>query len=392
MATVPGRTDPSTSGWVQPPRLATNEARTASKLELFYDLAYVLVVAELATTFFKDLTWSGAVAFAGLFTAMWFAWVSTTLYANRFDTDDVVFRVAQLVGTAAIAGCAAAASGALGETAVPFAACFLLGRLVLLGLYARAWLHVPESRGTIHVYLGSTGAAAALWAVSLVVPEQVRVAVWAAAVLVDASGPLVATRRPVTTPLHMEHLPERFGLFVILVLGEMVTGIVTGLHDSGWPYDSVTVAAIAFLVAAAAWWIYFDVTSVSGNDELQEENDQTDERHDLYVYGHLPLLLGVAAAGVGLEELVLHPDGGLPSAAGWTAVLGLVLFVVGAGIVLVGAHRRIAALWPWPLVAVVPLGLLGVVAVAPIVLVSLLALITAVVAVLGSRRRSRLGR
>lgn len=92
------------------PRLATGEEREASRLELFYDLAYVLVVAELAAAFLHDLTWSGAAVFAGLFITMWLAWVSTTLYANRFDTDDVVFRIAQFIGTAAIAGSAAAAT------------------------------------------------------------------------------------------------------------------------------------------------------------------------------------------------------------------------------------------------------------------------------------------
>jgi low temperature requirement protein LtrA len=385
----------SETGWLQPPRLATGDAdRTASRLELFYDLAYVLVVAELASAFLKDLDWSGALTFSGLFVAMWFSWVSTTLYANRFDTDDVLFRIAQLVNTAAIAGCAAAASDATGKTAVPFAACFLLGRLVLLGLYFRAWWHVRDKRDTIRVYLVSTGLAATLWAVSLLVPDSARYWVWAAAVLVDAIAPFVATWLGNTAPLHLEHLPERFGLFVILVLGEVVAAIGTGVHDAGWAGPALAVAGVGFVVGAALWWTYFDAASVTGNDELQEgtdgtETEEVDERHDLYIYGHLPLVLGITLVGVGIEDLVLHPDTALPATPGWLAVGGVALTLLGAGIVLAGVHQRLGAMWPWPIAALIPLAVLAAVGLPVLAVVILLAVITVVVAVTGARQRAR---
>ena len=382
-AESPGR---AMNRWIRPPRLATGEEREASRLELFYDLAYVLVVAELAAAFLKDLSWSGAATFAGLFTTMWLAWVSTTLYANRFDTDDVVFRVAQLVGTAAIAGCAAAATDGLGSTSAPFAACFLLGRLVLLGLYLRAWWYVPDGRPTIGVYLASTSTAATLWAVSLLVPPPARFVLWAVAVAADAAGPLIATWRGNTAPLHMEHLPERFGLFVILVLGEMVAAVVTGVHDAKWSALPVAVSAIGFVVAAALWWSYFDVASARGNDELQDADDAIDERHDLYIYGHLPLTLGIAAAGVGLEEMILHPDAELPAPPGWAAIAGIGLCLLGAGIILAGTHQRLSAMWPWPTIALAPLAAYALLPISPPLLVGLLALTVVIVAITGARR------
>ena len=97
-----------------------------------------------------------------------------TLYANRFDTDDLVFRLAKLGATAAIAGCAASASDAAGKYAVPFAASYLVGRLVLLGLYGRAWRHVADARPTISVYLVCVGASTLLWALSIAVPGPGR--------------------------------------------------------------------------------------------------------------------------------------------------------------------------------------------------------------------------
>ena len=304
-----------------------------SRLELFFDLAYVLVVLELAKVFYEDLTWHGAAVIAGLFVTMWVSWVGFTLYANRFDTDDVVFRIAKLVATGSIAGCAASASDAAGKLAVPFAACYLGSLLVLLALYVRAWRHVQEARPTVGVYLLTVGVSAALWAVSLVVPSPARYLLWAIAVLVSAAGPVLATLRSNKHPLQIEHLPERFALLVILVLGEAVGSAARGVHDASWAPISIGVGVLAFAVAAGMWWIYFDITAPSSARELEDVGEEgdgksnqdagdtdshvSDARHDLFVYGHLPLTFGIVLAGVGLEELVVHPDKAAPSVAGW---------------------------------------------------------------------------
>ena len=345
---------------IRPPSLRTGEEATASKLELFFDLAYVLVVIELADTFYSDLTWSGTATFAALFVALWFSWVGFTLYANRFDTDDVVFRLAKLTATLAVAGCAAAASGATTTYSTPFVLSFLLGHVILLLLQLRAWRHVPEARPTLAVYLVATGTSSALWVASLAVGGTARWWFWAAAVLVDAGGPIVATWRQNSAPLHMEHLPERFGLFIILVLGEAVGGAVTGVHDAKWAGMAVVVGVVGFVLAAALWWNYFDVTASHSEEELQEEDEEdqeddgaeADERHDLFVFGHLPLSLGIVMAGVGIEDLVVHPSDPLPSSGAWILTAGILLYLVGSALILGGTQRTWRAAWPWPTVAI----------------------------------------
>ena len=221
--------------------------------------------------------------------------------------------------------------GAAGKLAVPFAACYLGSLLVLLALYVRAWRHVQEARPTVGVYLLTVGVSAALWAVSLVVPSPARYLLWAIAVLVSAAGPVLATLRSDKHPLQIEHLPERFALLVILVLGEAVGSAARGVHDASWAPISIGVGVLAFAVAAGMWWIYFDITAPSSARELKDvgkeedgksssdagdtDNHVSDARHDLFVYGHLPLTFGIVLAGVGLEELVVHPDEAAPSVA-----------------------------------------------------------------------------
>jgi low temperature requirement protein LtrA len=359
---------------VRPPRLHLGREGTASRLELFFDLAYVLVVLELAKVFYEDLTWHGAAVLAGLFVTIWFSWVGFTLYANRFDTDDVVFRIGKLIATGSIAGCAASASDAAGKLAVPFAACYLGSQLVLLALYLRAWRHVQEARPTVRVYLLTVGFSAALWAVSLVVPSPARYLLWAIAVLVSAAGPVLATLRSDKHPLHIEHLPERFALLVILVLGEAVGSAARGVHDASWAPISIGVGVLGFAVVAGIWWIYFDITAPSSARELQDVDEEgdgksssdagdtdshvSDARHDLFVYGHLPLTFGIVLAGVGLEELVVHPDKAAPSVAGWVLASGLALFLSGVALVISGTTQTLRSIWPWP-VAAIPIVLLG---------------------------------
>ena len=358
---------------VRPPQLNTEREGNATRLELFFDLAYVLVVMELVAAFVEDVSWHGLLVLVGLFVTMWFSWVGYTLYANRFDTDDVVFRVAKLLATMAVAGCAASASGATGKYATAFALSFVLGRLILLLLYVRAWRHVEGARPTIRVYLLCLSIASALWLASLAVPVEARPWVWAVAVLVDAVGPVLATLRDDKLPLHIEHLPERFSLLVILVLGEAVGGSVRGVHDAGWTASAVLVGVAGFVVAGALWWIYFDVGGDRSADELEhiaeeepaagdseagEESTATDERHDLFVYGHLPITFGIVLAGVGVEELALHPTDALPSPYGWLLAGGVALFLVGVAMILGGTFRSWRALWPWP-AAVLPVVLVA---------------------------------
>ena len=386
---------PQAAGLIRPVRLQTGRTGSASRLELFFDLAYVLVVLELASAFLHDLTWSGLVAFVGLFVAIWVSWVGFTLYANRFDTDDLIFRLAKLLATLAVAGCAASASGATKELAIPFAASFLATRVLLLLLYLRAWRHVSDARPTIAVYLGCLAATVVLWAASLPMSAELRPLVWLVAVLIDAVGPLLATLRDDKLPLHIEHLPERFGLLVILVLGEAVGATARGVHDAGWALPSLLTGLIGFVVAAALWWIYFDVAAAASARRLEKPEDSgaadtsdgivADQRHDMFVYGHLPMTLGVVLTSIGLEEIVLHPLDRASAASTWLMVGGVALYAVGIALIVGGTVRTWRSVWPWPL-AVVPLVLIAALLPYPRgwLLVAVVALVVTVLAAAGT--------
>src|ERR671918_757718 len=131
-------------GWerlLEPPRLRTldtEEDRRATWLELFFDLVFVVTIAELGTRLSGDVTLHGFLEFMALFVPVWWAWAGFTFYANRFDTDDLLYRLLILVAMFAVAALATTVPDAFEGGSAGFALSYVCIRLVLLALYGRA--------------------------------------------------------------------------------------------------------------------------------------------------------------------------------------------------------------------------------------------------------------
>ena len=375
---------------IRAPELRTDDDRSASRLELFFDLAFVLVVAELAIALREDVTWTGEVTFAGLFALVWWSWVSSTLYANRFDHDDVVYRLYKLGSMAAVIGLAATAPEATGERYTIFVLCQLLLRAMLLLQYRRAHKHVLEARPVTRLYLAGTTVGALLWALSLAVPHEIGFALWGAAVLVEALVPLLATRVDADVPLHVEHLPERFALFVILVLGESIAGIAHGLSDAKWTASAVLVGVLSFVLAAALWWSYFDLAGARAKRLLNEHGgEQNKHAHDVYVFGQLPLTLALATVGAGIELAVVQSGAGeVPVGTRLLLSGGVAVYLASVVLTDAGMSEGTRRGWWWPAVAAAVAALDAVLELPAAVVVGTLAALVVVVVAVGSAERA----
>lgn len=380
----------SDSGLLRPPTLQTEETRTATRLELFFDLAFVLVVAELASGLRKDPSWHGLGLFAGLFAVVWWSWMSSTLYANRFDHDDVLYRLNKLAAMLAVVGLAASASEATGKHATAFALSYVGLRLLLVVQYARAYRHVEQARAGIRVYLAGSATGALLWTLSLAVPGPARYALWAAGLLVDACGPLVVTAARLQVPLHLEHLPERFSLFVILMLGESVAAVAHGVHDASWRPGSVVAGAVAFLLAAALWWSWFDHAGAAAKHLLEEsEESGSTSAQDVYIYGQLPLCLALAVVGAGIQGLVVESTS--ESSDGVRVLLsgGVALYLVAVAVTNVGMAQGMRNGWWWALLAAAIAAADTVLELPALAVVTTLAALLVVVVVVGMQQEAR---
>jgi low temperature requirement protein LtrA len=315
------------SRFLDPPRLRTVEEgfeeRHATWLELFFDLVFVVAVAELGQSLTGDPTLHGFFAYLGLFVPVIWAWEGFTFYANRFDTDDLTYRVLILLAMFAVAALATNTPEAIDTGGRAFAVSYVFVRLVLLALYARAIRYVPEARPLSVLYFRVFTAGTLIWIVSIAVPPPGRWWLWAFALVLELAAPFVAWGRLPRAAVDPRHLPERFGLFTIIVLGESVLSVVLGVADTTWEVDSGFTAAGGFVIAAALWWIYFDFL-----DESVVRRGRISGL--VFTYAHFPVLIGIATVGVGVKLEILAAGGEERyDDTGWILCAGLALSMVG---------------------------------------------------------------
>jgi low temperature requirement protein LtrA len=324
----------------KPPRFRSGQEseteRHVTWLELFYDLIFVAAVAQLARSLSNDYSWVGMLRFTVLFVPVWWAWVGHTFYLTRFDTEDVGHRLLTMAQMAAAASLAVHVPAALGATSAGFALSYAAVRFILVAEYLRAGHHIAVVRPLTSRYAAGFGGAASLWAVSALVPAPWRFGIWGVALAVDFLTPLTAGQLHVNFPPHLMHLPERFGLFTIIVLGEAVVSVVMGIGTGGLTIGSGLAGIMGLLVAFALWWGYFE--GAKGAAVLALSTSRHLWRYQQWLYSHLPLLMGITATGVGIKHIIRQPPGAaLPFPEGWLLSLSVAAGVLALNAIFLAA-------------------------------------------------------
>jgi low temperature requirement protein LtrA len=289
------------SSLLVPPRLRTpreGEERHATWLELFYDLVVVAAVSQVTHALSEDHSALGMLVFAGLFIPVFWVWAGHTVYATRFDTDDLVYRLLTFLQMFAVVGMAVGTHHAAAGRTRAFSLAYLGARVILLALLARAGRHVPAARPFIGTYLWGFGAGAALWALSIVLPAPQRYVLWGASLALELAVPWQVWRsmHP-SAAVSPSHIPERFGLFTIIVLGESISAVVRGLAGRHWEAPAVVVSALGFGIGVCVWWIYFrHLERAIGRVKMGSGQP--------YMYSHIPLVAGIVVMGIGIEHAI----------------------------------------------------------------------------------------
>lgn len=334
-----------------PARLRSPDGdRHASWLELFFDLVFVAAVAAISYRLHKDALdatgtpWEAIGTALGLFVAVWWAWMTFTWYAAAFDHDDVPMRVASLLAMLFGGAMAASIIEVGGSSDAAFAASYGLFHLVVAGLYLRSAADDPPARRYCLAYAAGNTLGAALWLVSVPLPDDARPWLWAASAVPFLVTPVIATAR-IDRPFYdAEHIPERYGLFTIIVLGESVVVATAALGDVGLDASTAVAGGAGFVLAAAVWWLYFGFTPSS----LLTSGGGSLLTGFVWGYGHLLVFAGIAIAAVGVElgiEETAEAHDGSSAALRATLLGGALLFVLAtAAIHWVGSLRLDATL------------------------------------------------
>jgi low temperature requirement protein LtrA len=286
--------------------------RAATPLELLYDLTFVVAFGqaanELAHYVAEDHVRTGLVGFAFATFAVGWAWIQYSWFASAYDRDDWVCRVTtmvQMVGVLILALGLPEMFASVDEGRVLDNGVMVLGYVVMRVPMTFQWLrvarHDPGRRAAAMAYVLTLGPSQAGWValVFLDLPLPVTFAVGGALALLELSGPVIAERREGGTPWHAHHIAERYGLLVIITLGEGIIGTVASLTavvhgPEGWSVDAGLVAVAGTGLTFGLWWMYFTMPSA-------EVLHRHRERSFVWGYGHLVVFGSLAAVGAGLH-------------------------------------------------------------------------------------------
>jgi low temperature requirement protein LtrA len=289
--------------------------RAATPLELLYDLTIVVAFGtaadELAHYIAEEHVGAGVAGFAFASFGVTWAWLNYSWFASAYDTDDWVFRLAtmvQMIGVIVLAlGLPQAFEsidhGEKVDNGVAVAG-YVIMRVALLFLWWQVSRHDPERAPAARKYMITIGVAQIGWVALAVSELSIGATAVAFAVLlaIEMVGPFLAEQKA-GTPWHAEHIAERYGLLVIITLGEVILGTVASLNavvhgDAGWTVDAALLAIAGVGLTFACWWMYF---AVPWAEPLVRHR----ERAFRFGYGHLLIFGALAAMGAGLHVAAL---------------------------------------------------------------------------------------
>jgi low temperature requirement protein LtrA len=314
----------------EPARLRSDEdqqlERRTGWLELFSDLVFVVVISELAHHLADHLDAKGLLEFVVLFVPVWWVWIGATVYAERFETRDFSFRLFTFLQMLPVAGMAVFSSEGIKEGNPGFAMSYIAARLIIIYLWWRGARHDPRFGPTaVRFNLGFT-LSVMLWTVSLFVPPTLAWWLRAAGLACDLIAPLTTARLQERLPrISSSHFPERFGLFVIITLGEAIIGVIDGVaRQDDRSVGTLLEGGLGMALVFAMWWVYFDFIG-------RRAPRPNIASFMPWSYLHLPLVMGITASSAGVLN-ALTADGAVSDGARWlmAGATALKLVTVGA--------------------------------------------------------------
>lgn len=302
------------------------QEKRVSFAELFFDLVFVFAVTQVSALLHHDHSAAGVAKALIVFVPIYWAWVGTTIHANTHDVDQPIDRVGVFAVALASLFMALAVPDAYGDRGLLFGAGYLVLRLLLAALVFRGVRNLPINAFSVGVCV--TGP---LLLVGGLLDGPARVALWATAATVDLLVPWLVRSRLARIRFATAHLPERFGLFIIIALGESVVAV--GLAAASEPVTAGRLAAVAaaFGLACGLWWTYFGFAASAVSHALATASAHTEVVRSVLAYGHLLLIGGIVAVAVGLAEVVAHPGEHLPAGAAALLCGGAALYLATFG-------------------------------------------------------------
>jgi low temperature requirement protein LtrA len=298
----------STTAPARAPRLTATLRQTerVTALELFFDLVFVLAITQCTALMAAEPNWTGLAKGVLVLGVLWWSWVGYAWLTSVVDPEEGAVRLVMFAVMAALLVAALCVPDAFGNTALLFACAYGIVRFGQIALFLLASRDDPALRRSVSGLAGGTALGVGLLVAAAFTDGWAQGALWVVALLLDMGEPFLFGSEG--WKLKPGHFAERHGLIIIIALGESIVAIGVGASgdvDAG----VVAAATLGVAVAAALWWLYFDVVALVAERRLSRAavgREQNEMARDSYSYLHFPMVAGIVLLALGLKKTIAH--------------------------------------------------------------------------------------
>jgi low temperature requirement protein LtrA len=305
------------------------EARV-SPLELFFDLVFVFALTQVTAFMADDPTFAGMGRGLMILAIMWWAWGGYAWLTSTVDPELGTPRVVMFLAMGAFLVVALATPGAFGKDGVLWGVAYLAARMLHVALFWVAARGDAALRRQVPSLLWSAipGAGLIILA-SAAFDGTTRDLLWAAALVLDYG--IVLSFGAEGWHVHAEHFAERFGLVVIIALGESIVAIGVGADDLGTTVEELAAAGVALAIVCMLWWAYFDLYAIVAERRFRQAVgvEQLRIARDSYALLHFLMIAGIVLFALGVKKLLDQPDDPLKSMPAVALCGGLAVYALG---------------------------------------------------------------
>jgi low temperature requirement protein LtrA len=292
------------------PRLSAvlREGERVTPLELFFDLVFVLALTQCTVLMADDPTWAGLARGLLVLAVLWWSWVGYAWLTSVVDPEEGAVRLAIFAAMAALLVCALCVPDAFGDLALEFAVAYGVVRMGQIALFVLASRDDPALRRSVTGLAGGTAIGVSLLVAASFLDGVAQGALWALALALDMGEPYLFGSEG--WKLVPSHFAERHGLIIIIALGESIVAIGVG-SEVGVDAGVILAAILGIAVAAALWWLYFDVVALVAERRLSNAavgRERNEIARDSYSYLHFPMVAGIVLLALGLKKTLEHVD------------------------------------------------------------------------------------
>jgi low temperature requirement protein LtrA len=318
---------------------AVDEEHGVTPRELFFDLVFVFAFTQVATLLAHEPTFAGIGRGVLVLGALWWAWASYAALTNAVDPEESAVGAALLVALIAMFVAALVVPSVFGDDGVLFGAAFLIVCAMHVALFALAGRGNPDLLAAVLRLAPWTLIGATLILVAGFT-DGARTWLWLAALACTYAGGLVSG--PSGWTVHASHLAERYGLVVIIALGEAFVAIGIGVTGISIGTGEIVAAILGLLVARSFWLAYFDFFSIRGERILSEAEgpERVAFARDVYAYLHFPMIVGVVLFAFAMKNVIAHVGDELDWVVAFALCGGSAIYLLTYSAIRIRVERR----------------------------------------------------